>query len=70
MFAKYEIQFHDGTGKSPMRGESFDDFISLMTFIKDHKTDAWLNGVNVHLPAHATEDERKKIRDLGFSLNW
>jgi len=69
MAGEYSIQFHDKTGKEPMREKRFNDFVSLKQFIAENKTAEWENSVQVHVPSRASDDERLEIRQMGFQSN-
>ena len=71
MAGDYLIHFHDlGEPKKPMAKSVFPDFATLVRFITENKTDDWANSVSVHLPAHASDTEREKIKLMGFRSNW
>ena len=70
MAGNYSIQFADASlPKGPMTERVFPDFDALVRFIRENRSDAWANAVNIHLPARAPDEERQTIRSMGFQPN-
>ncbi len=64
----YSVQLQDKAHKQPMREETFPDFSALFAFVSKFDKSG-PDGINIHLPASSSDDERDRIIALGFMAN-
>lgn len=70
MQAQYSIQFQDKRDpKKRMRETTFADFLSLYSFVAGFDEKASTDAIQIHLPWHSSDEERRRIASLGYELN-